>query len=118
MDMQIDKLKLSLIISLITLELERFKRNGIVPMAKHGRVNKNITDILTYIATRDNSIFTILTCNQTHGVYIQNISSINDHTKIYYMTISESLETYKVDELVYLDKPKLYSKLNYNNDKL
>lgn len=116
--MQTDKLRMSLLVSLIHLELEGFKRNGIIPMQKHGRINKNIVNILTYITTRENSVFTILTCNQIHGVYIQNVTMINDHTKIYRIVISESLETYKVDELIYLDKPKLYSKVNFDTNKL
>lgn len=100
------------------LELKGFRKPNEVTIAKDGRVEKNFDDIIAYIYQRINSIFHILTYNQKYGVYIENIEQLNDHTKYYIITISESCETYKVDEVIYLHSPIIEKRTEFDKSKI
>lgn len=113
-----DKQKIDLIHKLMEMELKGFREPGEVQIAKDGRVQKNFNEVIAHIYQRPNSVFYILTYNQTYGVFIQNIEKQNDHTKFYIITISESCETYSLSEVIYLDNPLIELKKNFEQSKL
>jgi len=93
-------------------------RENSIQFGKNGRVSKCFDDILAYISQRTNSVFHINTFNQEYGVYINTCDHQNDHTKNYRITISQSCETYKVDEIIYLEKILYEPRIEFDKSKL
>lgn len=116
--MLIEKNKVELLDKLLNIELSKYIRPGEVNIGKHGRISRCFNDILGEVSNRTNSMFTIKPYNQEYGICVNNITQVNDHTKNYLITISESCETYSIDEIIYLEKPLIESRIKFDPSKI
>ena len=73
-------------------------------LAKQSKIRECHKSIMTYITTRENSIFTIETNDKELSINIRNIEEDNDHIQYFLITISEDGESFAVDEIIYHEK--------------
>jgi len=106
------------------IELDKFKvlDSSISMLSKESRNLECQESIVTFMETRPNSTFFIRNTENNEkssmGLIITNVINNNDHEKYYNITISESCETFQVDEIV--DEYPKHSRIikNFDNSKL
>jgi len=79
-------------------ELMLNKEANMPMLNKQGKIGKCFTDIQGYASARPNSIFTVMSYDNSISMRICNTDEINDHTKYFTFILSESLETYQLQE--------------------
>jgi 2-hydroxy-3-keto-5-methylthiopentenyl-1-phosphate phosphatase len=72
-------------------------------LSKGAKIQECFKDVLVYIESRDNSLVIIRNSTNSMIITVYPKYEINDHTKTYLITLSESSETFKVEEMASLD---------------
>lgn len=91
---------------------------GLGLLQKQSRILETKNMIYMFISSKEDAIFHIVTNDSKSGIIINNTTNKNDHTKKYIITISESYETYKVDEILYMENPVVKNVKNFDPNKL
>lgn len=117
----VNKLSLTLLNRMLNIELEQFLVNtegSYGTLSKQARIQECFQSIITHITTRHNSIFIIQNSDKNLSINIRNIEEDNDHINTYLITLSESCETYSVDEVISIEKPILRAIKQFDKSKL
>jgi hypothetical protein len=72
-------------------------------LSKGAKIQECFKDVLIYIESRDNSLVIIRNSTNSMIIVVSPKHGINDHTKTYLITLSESSETFKVEEVTSID---------------
>ncbi len=102
-------------------ELEQFlinKEGSHGLLSKQSRIQKAFESIFTYITTRSNSIFTIQNSDRSLSINISNIEEDNDHVTMYLITLSESAETFSIDEVISMERSQIKPIKSFDQSKL
>jgi hypothetical protein len=100
-----------------------YGRGDLGTMNKQSAIKHNFLEIEIYVETHLNSRYKIQTIGNngkcTMAILIDNIEDDqNDHTKDYILTVSPSSETFKVERIIYHERPKLILEKDYNPKKI
>lgn len=117
----IQKRSIELLEVLFDKELEQFlinKEGSFGLLSKQSRIQECFKSILTYISSRKNSIFTIQNDDRSLSINVSNIEEDNDHIQLFVITLSESCETYSVDEAISTERSILRPIKQFDQSKL
>lgn len=118
----IHKNSLSLLNRLFDTEYSQFVTNrigGMGILSKSAKAQECLRNILIQIESRSNAIFTITNSNATGAILISTVEVPNDHTQYFILTISESVETFKLEEVLGYDSNTRKSiVINFDKSKL
>jgi len=98
----IQKISLDLLYKLFDIEYSHFvmnKKGNIGILSKSAKAQECLKNILIQIESRKNAIFTITNSNNTGAILISMVEVPNDHIQHFILTISESVETFKLEEV-------------------
>jgi len=102
----IKRTSLSLLNKLFDIEYSQFvldKKGSMGILSKSAKIQECLKNIMIQIESRNNAIFTICNSDGTGTILISTVEAPNDHTQHFILTISESVETYKLEEVHGID---------------
>lgn len=118
----INKKSLSLLNKLFDIEYSQFiinNKGGMGILSKSAKAQECLKNIMIQIESRNNSIFTITNSNNTGTILISTVEVPNDHTQHFILTISESVETFKLEEVYGLEiNPRKSILISFDKSKI
>ncbi len=117
----INKRSLILLNKMEDMALEEFlvnKEGSLGTLSKQSRIQECFKSIITYITTRHNSTFTIQNSDVDLSINIHNVEEDNDHVTMYLITLSESYETFSIDEVISMERSQIRNIKQFDQKKL
>ena len=114
----INKRSLNFLNNMFNMELEQFLVNqegSYGTLSKQSRIQECFQSIITYIVTKHSAKFIIQNNDKSLTMILDTAEDIDN---IYLITISDSCETYQVDEVIIHEEPILRNIKQFNKSKI
>jgi hypothetical protein len=98
----IQKTSLELLNKLFNIEYSQFilgMKGNMGVLSKSAKAQECLKNIMIQVESRNNSIFTVTNNSGTGAILISTVEVPNDHIQHFILTISESVETFKLEEV-------------------